>query len=67
MAIDYDDFMSREAKWAEIDLDALAYNMRNIREKTGPDRRICAVTRRNRLRQDIAGERCGSVRGGCHE
>ena len=47
MAIDYDDFMSREAKWAEIDLDALAYNMRNIREKTGPDRRICAVIKAN--------------------
>ena len=47
MAIDYEDFMSREAKWAEVDLDALAYNIRSIREKTGPDKRICAVIKAN--------------------
>lgn len=43
----YSDQMSREAKWAEIDLDALAYNMRNIREKAGADRRIAAVVKAN--------------------
>ncbi|MBR2736064.1 MAG: alanine racemase [Firmicutes bacterium] len=47
MAIDYEVFISREAKWAEVDLDALAYNMRSIREKTGPDKRICAVIKAN--------------------
>ena len=47
MAIDYDVFVGREAKWAEVDLDALAYNMRNIREKTGPEKRICAVIKAN--------------------
>ena len=47
MAIDYEDFMSREAKWAEVDLDALAFNIRSIREKTGPDKRICAVIKAN--------------------
>ena len=44
---EYSDQMSREAKWAEIDLDALAYNMRNIREKAGADRRIAAVVKAN--------------------
>ncbi len=44
---EYSDQMSREAKWAEIDLDALAYNMRNIREKVGADRRIAAVVKAN--------------------
>ena len=29
----YSDEMKTEAKWAEIDLDALSYNMKNIREK----------------------------------
>ena len=39
--------LSHEAKWAEIDLDALAFNMRNIRAKVGPDRRIGAVVKAN--------------------
>ncbi len=36
-----------EAKWAEIDLDALAYNMSNSRKKVGPDQRIGAVVKAN--------------------
>ena len=43
----YTEQMSHEAKWTEIDLDALAYNMRNIRKKAGPDRRIAAVVKAN--------------------
>ena len=43
----YYEQMSHEAKWAEIDLDALAYNMRNIRKKAGPGRRIAAVVKAN--------------------
>lgn len=39
--------LSHEAKWAEIDLDALAFNMRSIRAKVGPDRRIGAVVKAN--------------------
>ncbi|MBR5228250.1 MAG: alanine racemase [Firmicutes bacterium] len=34
-----------EAKWVEIDLDALAHNMKEIRKKAGPDRLICAVVK----------------------
>ena len=37
--------MDIEAKWVEIDLDALAHNMREIRKKAGADRRICAVVK----------------------
>lgn len=36
-----------EAKWAEIDLDALMGNTRRIREKVGTERRICAVVKAN--------------------
>ena len=43
----YYEQMSHEAKWSEIDLDALAYNMRNIRKKAGPDRRVAAVVKAN--------------------
>lgn len=39
--------LSMEAKWAEIDLDALAFNMSNIRAKVGPDQRIGAVVKAN--------------------
>ena len=31
--------------WAEIDLDALAHNMREIRKITNPDAQIMAVVR----------------------
>ena len=43
----YSDEMKTEAKWAEIDLDALSYNMKNIREKVGADVQICAVVKAN--------------------
>lgn len=35
------------AKWTEIDLDALAYNMKNIRKKADPKAKICAVVKAN--------------------
>ena len=37
--------MELEAKWVEIDLDALAFNMKEIRKKVGHDKRICAVVK----------------------
>ena len=43
----YSDEMETEAKWAEIDLDALSYNMENIRKKVGEKVRICAVIKAN--------------------
>ena len=33
--MDYQKRMEEEAKWAEIDLDALSYNMKQIRHKVG--------------------------------
>lgn len=44
---EYEESLSHEAKWAEIDTDALAYNMRNIRKKAGEGRRIAAVVKAN--------------------
>lgn len=44
---EYEESLSHEAKWAEIDTDALAYNMRNIRKKAGESRRIAAVVKAN--------------------
>ncbi len=45
--MDFKEEMNKAAKWAEIDLDALAYNMRNIRKKVGDDVRIAAVVKAN--------------------
>ena len=45
--MDYRKQLEREAKWAEIDLDALAYNMKQIREKAGDKIRIAAVIKAN--------------------
>ncbi|MEA4922311.1 MAG: alanine racemase [Eubacteriaceae bacterium] len=45
----------RRSAWAEIDLDALKYNIRNIRKQVGLDRRIMAV-----LKADAYGH--GAVR-----
>lgn len=39
--------LAYESKWVEVDLDAFKYNMRKIREKVGPDRRIAAVIKAN--------------------
>lgn len=47
MANDYEVLLEKEAKWAEVDLDALAFNIRQIREKTGPNERLCAVIKAN--------------------
>lgn len=44
---DYGEALLHEAKWAEIDTDALAYNMKKIREKAGDGRRIAAVVKSN--------------------
>lgn len=44
---EYEESLSHEAKWAEIDTDALAYNMRNIRKKAGKGRCIAAVVKAN--------------------
>ncbi len=43
----YSSEMETEAKWAEIDLDALTYNMKNIRQKVGEKVKICAVVKAN--------------------
>ncbi len=45
--MDYNEIRNNSAKWAEIDLDALAQNMKNIRAKVGPKRRIAAVIKAN--------------------
>ena len=45
--MDFKEEMKRAAKWAEIDLDALAYNMKNIRNKVGEGVRIAAVVKAN--------------------
>lgn len=46
MENDFSKRLSYEAKWVEVDLDALAYNIRSIREKIG-DKRMCAVVKAN--------------------
>lgn len=38
---------TRRAVWAQIDLDAAAHNMRQIRKLVGPDVRIAAVVKAN--------------------
>lgn len=38
---------TRRAVWAQIDLDAAAYNMRQIRKHVGPDVKIAAVVKAN--------------------
>ena len=43
----YSSEMETEAKWAEIDLDALTYNMKNIGQKVGEKVKICAVVKAN--------------------
>ncbi len=43
----YSSEMETEAKWAEIDLDALTHNMKNIRQKVGEKVKICAVVKAN--------------------
>ncbi len=45
--MDYNEIRNNSAKWAEIDLDALAQNMKSIRAKVGPKRRIAAVIKAN--------------------
>ncbi len=45
--MDYQKRMEEEAKWAEIDLDALSYNMQQIRRKVGKDVKIAAVIKAN--------------------
>jgi alanine racemase len=47
MMNDYEESLKKEAKWAEIDMDALAYNMKNIRSKVGSGHRIAAVVKAN--------------------
>ena len=42
-----DKLILNEAKWAEIDLDAIAYNMKQIRAKVGDKIRIAAVVKAN--------------------
>ena len=37
--------------WAEIDLDALRYNIRNIRAKVGKDRKVYGVITARRSRR----------------
>ena len=49
------DRLNFESKWVEIDLDALAHNMRKIREKVGAERRIAAVVKANAYGHGIAG------------
>ena len=39
--------LSIESRWAEIDTDALAYNLKSIRNKAGSDRRMAAVVKAN--------------------
>ena len=41
------DRLNFESKWVEIDLDALAHNMRKIREKVGAETRIAAELKAN--------------------
>ncbi len=55
MNTDFNNIKETEAKWVEIDLDALAYNMAGIRKKVGPDRRICAVIKANAYGHGIKG------------
>ena len=38
---------TRRAVWAQIDLDAAAHNMRQIRKHVGPDVKIAAVVKAN--------------------
>ncbi len=45
--MDYQKRMEEEAKWAEIDLDALSYNMKQIRHKVGKNVKIAAVVKAN--------------------
>ncbi len=45
--MDYQEQMEEEAKWVEIDLDALARNMKQIRIKSGDGVRIAAVIKAN--------------------
>ena len=45
--MDFEEKREKAAKWVEIDLDALAYNMKNIRKKVGDDVRIAAVVKAN--------------------
>ncbi len=52
---DFEKQLSQEAKWAEIDLDALAFNMSSIRAKVGPDQRIGAVVKANAYGHGIEG------------
>lgn len=46
MENDFSKRLSNEAKWVEVDLDALAYNIRTIKEKIG-NHRYCAVVKAN--------------------
>ena len=39
--------MESESRWAEIDLDALSWNLEQIRKKTGPGPQIAAVVKAN--------------------
>lgn len=43
----FENELKLEAKWAEIDLDALAYNIKSIRKKIGNDVKIAAVVKAN--------------------
>ncbi len=45
--MDYIEDIRKQAKWAEVDLDALTYNMKQIRAKVGEDVRIAAVIKAN--------------------
>ena len=51
---DLNSYLSRESKWAEIDLDALAHNVSEIRRKTGDKVRIAAVSKANCYGHGIA-------------
>lgn len=55
MGKDLNKYLSYESKWAEIDLDALAYNIQNIRKKIGPDKKFCAVIKSNCEGHGISG------------
>lgn len=44
---DYENALAGEAKWTEIDTNALAYNLRAIRKKVGDGVRIAAVVKAN--------------------
>ncbi|MGI6205563.1 MAG: alanine racemase [Anaerovoracaceae bacterium] len=46
MEKDFSKRLSYEAKWVEVDLDALAFNIKSIRAKVG-DKRFCAVVKAN--------------------